>query len=214
MDASTKDLPDPAAVLADVAFELARARPDRANLLLHRALPPHAAPHRSEHRARPDERRGAGTPLPPTTQRRRLALFLRDGFVDRWSGRRLVYPSALCALAHELPGALPLSDHRARSHQAHSDLFPSLDHVLAHARGGTHAEANWVTTSLTRNERKGGASAVSLGWTLRAGGDGSWDGLLGWYVDYAATRPYLAGVRGNRGWHEAAMGHAARAKAA
>ena len=197
---------DPAGALALAAAELSAGRPEAAAALVERHYPRHPCPRRHDSRARASERAGPSAPRPPTTPTRRLALFRRDGFVDRYIGRRLVCPSALCALADALPGAFPMREGHADSHRGHWDLFPTLDHVTARAAGAMHAEASWVTTSVTTRLEKGTRALEALGWRLlEPSADPSWDGLLGRYRDYAATRPRLAALPGNRGWHDAAL---------
>lgn len=75
----------------------------------------------------------------------------------------------------------------SRTHAAYWELYPTVDHVVPIARGGSDSEDNWVTTSMLRNAAKSNWTIHELGWTLLPKGDFSrWDGLTGWlfwYVD-------------------------------
>lgn len=135
-----------------------------------------------------------------------LKVFLRDGFIDRYTGKKLVYPSALYTIAFELPDAFPLGMGRSQSHHAHWDLFPSVDHLFPVSRGGKDDISNWVTTSMSTNIAKSSSSLEELGWELHEAGDLSeWDGLCSWYLSYVAEHPYLATIKRNKGWHSAVV---------
>ena len=62
------------------------------------------------------------------TERRSLRLFYRDGFVDRYSGTRLINPGALRLLSVLLPEDFPADPNWAmsRSHFAFWELFPTV----------------------------------------------------------------------------------------
>ena len=64
--------------------------------------------------------------------RQSIAIFERDGFIDRYTGTRLVYPGALYLLSALLPEDFP--SHRNgkmdRTHLAFWELFPTIDHVV------------------------------------------------------------------------------------
>lgn len=141
-----------------------------------------------------------------TTQMVRV--FARDGFIDRYSGGRLVFPSVLRQLAHLMPEELPWHPHGKmdRCHILHWTLWPPIDHLVPLARGGTDAENNWVTTSVLRNMSKGQATLDELGWRLHpAGRIEDWDGLVGWFLAYAERRPeVLDEIRSLRSWRRAA----------
>lgn len=134
-------------------------------------------------------------------------LFFRDGFLDRYTGRRLVFPGALMALSLALPEEFPY--HRNwkmdACHPAYWELAPTLDHVVPVARGGPDEASNWVTASMLSNARKAHWTLEELGWELLPAGDlGDWDGLAGWATEYAIGRPEIGGHPYVRRWAEAA----------
>lgn len=90
------------------------------------------------------------------TERQCLRVFYRDGFLDRYSGTRLVHPGALRTLATLLPEDFPFHTHwqMSRTHIAFWELFPTIDHQVPVARGGEDIESNWVSTSMLRNSAK------------------------------------------------------------
>jgi hypothetical protein len=104
---------------------------------------------------------------------KRLRVFLRDGFLDRYSGSPLV-----------LPGTYQRHWKAGECHPAFWQLAATVDHVVPVTLGGSNEEANLVTTSMQRNMAKGNFALEELNWTLHPPGDGSWDGLTAWFVRY------------------------------
>ena len=134
-------------------------------------------------------------------------LFVRDGFINRYSGERLVFSPALRMISVELEDSFPY--HRNwksdATHSAYWDLGATLDHVVPVARGGADEESNWVTTSMARNSAKMNFTIDQLGWTLHPGGDfDEWDGLMRWSVEYGRGKPELLGISTLKTWHRAA----------
>jgi hypothetical protein len=78
------------------------------------------------------------------TEAQALRVFRRDGFLDRYSGRRLVFPGVLRLLSRLFPEELPFHTNwkMAETHPAYWELFPTIDHVMPVARGGPDGEAN------------------------------------------------------------------------
>ena len=127
-------------------------------------------------------------------------VFVRDGFIDRYSGLRLVNPAVLRVLSNRLPREFPFQKNwkMSETHPAYWELVPTIDHLRPVARGGEDVEANWITTSMLRNAAKANWTVEELGWTVLPSGDFSqWDGLTGWltrYVDEHGTQgqePYV-----------------------
>lgn len=164
--------PDRASIIADACAALARGDETAAACALARyPAPP------------PPRTRGSTSPLQATR------VFMRDGFVCRYSGIRLVNPGALRILSLRFPAAFPYHPHGRfdSAHPAWWDLFPTVDHLIPIARGGTSEPANIVTASLAKNTLKAGWTLDELGWSLLpAGSTGEWDGLTLWMLDYAA----------------------------
>ncbi len=134
-------------------------------------------------------------------------LFVRDGFIDRYSNERLVFPPALRLISAEIPEAFPYHLHwkTDATHSAFWEMGATLDHVVPVALGGVDDESNWVTTSMARNSAKMSFTLDQLGWKLHPRGSfEAWDGLLRWFVDYGRRRPTLLEGNPLNGWHRAA----------
>ena len=134
-------------------------------------------------------------------------LFIRDGFIDRYSGARLVFPGTLKVLSERLPHAFPAHAHwkMAETHSAYWELYPTVDHVLPVARGGRDVDENRVTTSMIRNNAKSNWTLKELGWDLVPTGEGPrWDGLLPWFLDFVEVHNFLLGNAYIKRWYGAA----------
>lgn len=123
-----------------------------------------------------------------------VPVFVRDGFIDRYSGARLVFPPVLHLIHTLCPEAFP--HHPAwrteATHPAFNALAATIDHVVPVTMGGVDDPSNWVTTSMARNFAKSNFSLDELGWALHGPGDMSaWDGLIGWYVSFLRDQPEL-----------------------
>ncbi|MFN8228349.1 MAG: HNH endonuclease [Mycobacterium sp.] len=124
--------------------------------------------------------------------RQSMELFMRDGFIDRYTGNRLINPGVLRLLHVVLGDDFPADPHWrvSKTHPAFWELFPTVDHVLPVSRGGRDDESNWVTASMLSNQAKAQWSVGDLGWELYpAGSVEEWDGLSRWLVDYLAANP-------------------------
>ena len=142
------------------------------------------------------------------TEVQSLQVFLRDGFVDRYSGQPLVFPGVLRLLSRLLPQEFPFHPNwkMAETHPAYWELFPTIDHVLPVSRGGVDGDVNWVTTSMVRNAAKANWTLEELGWSLRPVGSlVDWDGLMGSFLKFVdSDRSVLEDVYLRR-WHSAAV---------
>lgn len=119
-------------------------------------------------------------------------VFVRDGFIDRYSGLRLIFPPVLRILSIMLPEDFPYHPHwkTGVTHPAYYNLFATIDHVVPVSRGGTSEEPNLVTTSMLKNSSKGNWTLEELDWDLLPSGDfKEWDGLLNWFVQFTETHP-------------------------
>jgi len=138
-----------------------------------------------------------------------LRVFIRDGFIDRYSGNRLLFPGSLRLIAHLLPHTFPFHPNwkMSETHPAFWQLTPTVDHRTPVCRGGEDSEENWLTTSMLRNSAKANWTLEELGWTVHpAGRLADWDGQLSWFRSYVATHPeVLREVSGLRVWHRAAL---------
>jgi hypothetical protein len=119
---------------------------------------------------------------------------MRDGFIDRYAGKRLVFPGALRLLSVLLPGQFPYQANWAydRCHPMYWELYPTLDHVVPIARGGKDAPENWVVTSQQMNSAKAHWTLEELGWKrVPPGSLADWDGLMAWFDTFIQVRPEL-----------------------
>jgi hypothetical protein len=117
-----------------------------------------------------------------------LTAFVRDGFIDRYCGSRLVCVAALRLISKRLPDQFPFQTNWRTDacHFAFWELVPTLDHILPVSRSGTDDESNWAITSMLRNSAKANFTLDELGWSLCSPGDmKDWDGLLGWFIEQA-----------------------------
>jgi hypothetical protein len=145
------------------------------------------------------------------TKRRHTVLdatwvFVRDGFVDRYSGTCLVFPPVLRILSAELPTDFPYHPNwkPELTHPAYWELGATVDHEVPVSRGGADDDSNWVTTSMGHNSAKGNWTLTELGWTLRDRGDfKTWDGLVHWFLAYTDEHSELV-TAPLRKWHRAA----------
>lgn len=136
------------------------------------------------------------------------AIFIRDGFIDRYSGARLVFPGALRLLSQLLPDEFPFHKNWKMSecHVMFWELYPTIDHVVPVARGGSDTESNWVTTSMLRNSAKSNWLLSELGWEIVPPGDSNtWDGLLNAFIAYVLENKDLLPDPYIRRWYNAAV---------
>jgi hypothetical protein len=137
-----------------------------------------------------------------------MRIFLRDGFIDRYSGARLVFPGLLRAISLLLPKEFPYHTHgkMSEAHLVHWELYPSVDHVVPLSRGGEDTEDNRVTTSMLKNMAKSSWTLEELGWDLWPPGNyAEWDGLVGLHMRLVEAKPELLKVRRVAVWHNAAL---------
>jgi hypothetical protein len=142
--------------------------------------------------------------IPPV---RALRVFLRDRFIDRYSGSRLVFPGALLAIGQLLPNHFPMHPtwKAGLSHEIFWELWPAVDHVEPVARGGPHIETNFATTSTTNNVAKGNALLSEIGWTLLPipSPQETWDGLVPWFRQAVEAHSHLLASSQIKSWNDA-----------
>lgn len=151
-------------------------------------------------------------PISPESRRytevQSLQVFRRDGFLDRYSGKRLVFPGILRLLSRLLPQEFPYHSNwkMAETHPAYWELFPTIDHVIPVARGGSDSESNWVTTSMLRNAAKSNWTLEELDWHLcPAGSLADWDGLTSLFIEMVDADQALLKDNYLRCWYKAAV---------
>jgi hypothetical protein len=141
------------------------------------------------------------------TARQATAVFVRDGFVDRYSGNHLIFPGVLRLLSHLYPREFPYHPNWkfGVGHAWYWDLFPTVDHLVPVTIQGADEKSNWLTTSMRRNLIKSNRSLESLGWQLFPPGDlQQWDGMYKWFRDYVGARPEVFLPVSIRAWYREA----------
>jgi len=119
-------------------------------------------------------------------------VFLRDGFIDRYSGDKLLFPGLIKILTIEFPDIFKY--HRnwkmSDTHMIYWDLFPTIDHLIPVAKGGQDNDNNWITTSMVRNSAKSNWTIEEIGWKLHTKGQlDNWDGLVNYFIDLTNKNP-------------------------
>jgi hypothetical protein len=121
-------------------------------------------------------------------------VFVRDGFIDRYSGDKLVFPPVFRVISLAIPEHFPFHPNWKTdvTHPAYWEMGATIDHHQALSVGGGHNESNWYTTSMARNAAKMNWTLDQLGWRLHDRGDmNKWDGLLGWFLEYTDAHPEI-----------------------
>jgi 5-methylcytosine-specific restriction endonuclease McrA len=128
------------------------------------------------------------------TEVKKTEVFIRDGFIDRYSGDKLVYPPVLKILSKLMPHEFPYQKHwkMSNTHIAWWELIPTIDHQIPVSRGGEDKKENWVCTSQLRNSAKSNWTLEELGWELHDSGDNkNWDGMMSWFMDYVSKNKHV-----------------------
>lgn len=126
--------------------------------------------------------RHAGIEKRTYTIKQKMNQFICDGFIDRYTGQKLVNPGMLKIISHYFPDEFPYQQHwkMSETHIAYWELIPTVDHIYPIARGGCDNEENWVTTSMKNNWIKGSYTIDEMHWQLYPKGKiEEWDGLTG-----------------------------------
>jgi hypothetical protein len=137
-----------------------------------------------------------------------MKVFLRDGFIDRYSGGMLVFPGVLRLLSHYMPDEFPFHPNwkMTDTHIAYWELIPTVDHIIPISRGGPDRESNLVTTSMVRNAAKTNWTLEELGWSLHPPGDiRKWDGLIKQFIALVEQDAALLGQRPIKKWYDLAV---------
>jgi 5-methylcytosine-specific restriction endonuclease McrA len=119
------------------------------------------------------------------TLKEKMEQFLRDGFIDRYTGKKLVNPGILKVITYYFPEEFPYDPHwkMTRTHIAYWDLIPTIDHIFPIAQGGVDNPSNWATTSMKNNSIKSNYSLDEINWELHPSGSvREWDGLTKLFI--------------------------------
>ena len=140
------------------------------------------------------------------TIKQMIAQFFSDGFIDRYSGKRLVNPGMLRIMSELLPVAFPYHPHwkTDQCHIAYWDYQPTVDHIYPVSLGGKDSPENWATTSMVNNSAKSNFTLEQLGWTLKGKGDiANWDGLSKMFVELVDQNPNFLSIRCIKDYYKA-----------
>ena len=119
------------------------------------------------------------------TDKEKMEQFIRDGFIDRYSGQKLVNPGILKVLSHYMPQTFPYHAHwkMEECHNAYWEFVPTVDHIYPVVLGGADSMENWATTSMLHNSIKSNWTLEQLNWKLYdAGNYNEYDGLTALFV--------------------------------
>ena len=128
------------------------------------------------------------------TTLQKMIQFIKDGFIDRYTGERLLNPGILKVISAYLPDEFPFHSHwkMTQTHIAYWELVPTIDHVYPIAKGGQDHESNWVTTSMKNNSIKSNYTIDDIHWRLYPKGDmADWDGLTSMFIELVEHNPEL-----------------------
>ena len=120
------------------------------------------------------------------TMTQKMNQFVSDGFIDRYTGKKLLNPGMLKIISHYFPEEFPYQPHwkMTDTHIAYWELVPTLDHIYPIAKGGQDDEKNWVTTSMKNNSIKNNYTIDELHWKLYPKGNiADWDGLTSVFLE-------------------------------
>ena len=139
------------------------------------------------------------------TIKEKMEQFLRDGFIDRYTGERLINPGILKVVTHYFPEDFPFDSHwkMTKTHIAYWDLIPTIDHIVPIAKGGLDNPSNWATTSMKNNSIKSNYSLDEINWELHPVGSLSeWDGLTKLFVELVDKNNYLLQDSYIKSWYK------------
>lgn len=140
------------------------------------------------------------------TMAQKMNQFISDGFIDRYTGEKLLNPGILKILSNYFPNEFPYQPHwkMTDTHIAYWELVPTLDHIYPIAKGGHDDESNWVTTSMKNNSMKSNYTIDEIHWTLYPKGNiADWDGLTGVFIELVNNDKELLKDSYIKAWYRA-----------
>jgi len=123
-----------------------------------------------------------------------MNVFIKDGFIDRYTGLKLTIPPVLKLISEIIPIEFPYHPNWAegKCHDSYWDLSATADHIKPVADNGTDDIENLVSTSMSKNLQKTSIPFDVLGWSLhKAGNINEWDGLSEFFLQQCDRNPYL-----------------------
>jgi len=119
-------------------------------------------------------------------------VFLKDNFIDRYSGEKLIFPGMIKILSLEFPEIIKYHKNwkMSETHMIYWELMPTVDHLIPVARGGKDEMSNWITTSMIRNSAKSNWILDELGWELSDENNSEeWNGLYNEFLYLVEKNP-------------------------
>ena len=142
------------------------------------------------------------------TTAQKMKQFCKDGFIDRYTGYRLLNPGILKVITYFFPLEFPYQTHwkMTETHIAYWELMPTVDHIYPIARGGYDNPDNWATTSMKNNSIKSNWSLDEIHWELHPSGNmEDWDGLTSIFLKIVAQNMELLNDSYIEVWYKASM---------
>ena len=70
------------------------------------------------------------------TMLQKMGQFVKDGFIDRYTGKKLLNPGMLKVISYYFPEEFPYQAHwkMTETHSAYWDLVPTIDHIYPIAK--------------------------------------------------------------------------------
>lgn len=180
---------DKSAVISDIATMILENNKTAAKALIHQEYP---------HECFEIEKR-------TYTMAQKMHQFINDGFIDRYTGKKLLNPGILKIISHYFPDEFPYHPHwkMTETHIAYWELIPTLDHIYPIAKGGQDDEKNWVTTSMKNNSIKSNYTIDEIHWTLYPKGNiADWDGLTKVFLELVNNDKELLKDAYIRSWYK------------
>ena len=138
------------------------------------------------------------------TIRQKMEQFIKDGFIDRYTGEKLLNPGILKVLSVYFPDEFPFHPHwkMTETHIAYWELVPTIDHIYPIAKGGRDDKSNWVTTSMKNNSIKSNYTIDEIHWSLYPCGKVSdWDGLTQSFIKLVENNKELLKDNYIKSWY-------------
>lgn len=138
------------------------------------------------------------------TDKQKMEQFKKDGFIDRYTGHKLLNPGLLKVLSYYMPDLFPYHAHwkMEECHNAYWEFVPTVDHIYPVALGGADSEENWATTSMLHNSIKSNWTLEQLNWKLHEAGKlEEWDGLTALFVKLVEADSSLLEDSYIKKWH-------------
>ncbi len=142
------------------------------------------------------------------TVKQKMEQFTRDGFIDRYSGEKLVNPGMLKVISVYFPDEFPYHPHwkTTETHQAYWELVPTIDHIIPIANGGKDVPENWATTSMLNNSIKSNWTLEQLRWQRYPRGKiEEWDGLSYDFVEIVSMDGNLLKDNYIKKWYDESL---------